>query len=139
MKYFYSSSTNGAYIDSLNERMPSDAVEIPEALYRKLFTATIDGVVGPGEGGLPILIRNTGPTQEETALRRRDSLLSDATIKMGPLQDAVDLGEATADEEARLAAWKRYRMLLNRIQQQAEFPEVIEWPAVPNVLQVLPS
>ncbi len=135
MKYFYSGTTNGAYIDALSPSIPEDAVEISKELYNELFTTTIDGTVGPGADGLPVLIPSVGPTDEELALRRRDRLLSVATTRMAPLQDAVDIGEATTDEDAELTAWKRYRMLLNRIQQQDGFPQNIDWPAVPNELQ----
>ena len=135
MKYFYSSTTNGAYIDALSPSIPEDAVEISKELYSELFTTTIDGTVGPGADGLPVLIPSAGPTEEELALRRRDRLLNVATARMAPLQDAVDIGEATSDEEAELTAWKRYRMLLNRIQQQSGFPNAIEWPAVPSPSQ----
>jgi hypothetical protein len=135
MKYFYSRTTNGAYIDALSPSIPEDAVEISKELYSELFTTTIDGTVGPGADGLPVLIPSAGPTDEELALRRRDKLLNVATARMAPLQDAVDIGESTADEEAELTAWKRYRMLLNRIQQQDGFPQSIDWPAVPNELQ----
>ncbi|EFB3321859.1 tail fiber assembly protein [Escherichia coli] len=34
---------------------------------------------------------------------------------MAPLQDAVDLGIATEEESSLLAAWKKYRVLLNRV------------------------
>ncbi|QWT43017.1 tail fiber assembly protein [Dickeya dadantii] len=42
-------------------------------------------------------------------------LLNDATKEITPLQDAVDLEMATDDEKAPLTAWKKYRVLLNRV------------------------
>lgn len=69
------------------------------------------------------------------ALVERDRLLGDATTRIAPLQDAVDLGDASSDEEAELTAWKRYRVALNRVQQQAGFPRAIEWPVMPNSVQ----
>ncbi|EAN8257196.1 tail fiber assembly protein [Salmonella enterica] len=48
---------------------------------------------------------------EETKKR----LLQLATDKIAPLQDAVDLEEATDEEKARLLAWKKYRVLVNRV------------------------
>lgn len=65
------------------------------------------------------------------ALAARDALLVEATTRIAPLQDAVDLGDASSDEEVGLAAWKRYRVALNRVQQQPDFPKTIEWPISP--------
>lgn len=67
----------------------------------------------------------------EIALNERDALLAQAAIRIAPLQDAVDLGEASAAEEQALIAWKRYRVAVNRIDQQAGFPGQIDWPAPP--------
>ncbi|MCA6999705.1 tail fiber assembly protein [Dickeya solani] len=41
--------------------------------------------------------------------------LNEATKEIAPLQDAVDLEMATDDEKAQLTAWKKYRVLLNRV------------------------
>lgn len=71
----------------------------------------------------------------QMALAERDGLLIDATTRLAPLQDAVDLGDASPGELAELAAWKRYRVALNRVQQQPDFPKAIEWPSVPNMAQ----
>ncbi|ECI7826711.1 tail fiber assembly protein [Salmonella enterica subsp. enterica] len=45
----------------------------------------------------------------------KKQLLQLATDKIAPLQDAVDLDEATDDEKARLLAWKKYRVQVNRM------------------------
>ncbi|MFE2005665.1 tail fiber assembly protein [Pseudomonas guariconensis] len=74
------------------------------------------------------------PTYAEllaVALAERDQFLSIAAIRIAPLQDAVDLGEASAAEEQALVAWKRYRVAVNRIDQQVGFPGQIDWPAPP--------
>lgn len=56
-------------------------------------------------------------------------LVADAAI--APLQDAVDLDEAIDAETALLKQWKRYRVALNRLPEQAGYPETIEWPTPP--------
>ncbi|MFA7943103.1 tail fiber assembly protein [Pseudomonas brenneri] len=66
------------------------------------------------------------------ALMKRDGLLAFATLRIAPLQDAVDIDDATASDIAMLKKWKQYRVALNRIEQQAEFPLNIEWPVVPS-------
>ena len=48
------------------------------------------------------------------------------------LQDAFDLDMATAEEEAALKNWKRYRVLLSRAQSDAKYPDV-KLPAMPGV------
>ncbi|WP_231421466.1 tail fiber assembly protein [Pseudomonas sp. Leaf59] len=68
----------------------------------------------------------------QQALGKRDGMLIDAATRISPLQDAVDLGDASAKEQAELEGWKRYRVALNRIQQQPGFPKTIDWPSVPN-------
>lgn len=57
----------------------------------------------------------------ETAARLREAevtkrrLLQMASGKIAPLQDAVDLGIATDEEKSQLAEWKKYRVLVNRV------------------------
>lgn len=67
----------------------------------------------------------------EHAMARYLELRQMADFKAGPLQDAVDLGEATPEEEAQLVAWKRYRVALNRAPQQPGYPGTIDWPPEP--------
>lgn len=66
------------------------------------------------------------------ALISRDGLLAIATLRIDPLQDAVDIDDATSSDVAMLKKWKQYRVALNRIEQQAEFPLNIEWPVAPS-------
>lgn len=71
---------------------------------------------------------------EKTAMitlltQQKDSLLTFATSKIGPLQDAVDLGIATDAETALLLAWKKYRVLINRI--KPDDASDISWPEQP--------
>lgn len=64
---------------------------------------------------------------------KRDDLLALAGLRIAPLQDAVDLDDATAADIANLKLWKQYRVAVNRISSQAGFPTVIDWPAQPGV------
>ncbi|WP_442109159.1 tail fiber assembly protein [Pseudomonas sp. NUPR-001] len=63
--------------------------------------------------------------QEALTLRR----VADAAI--APLQDAVDLEEATTAEADTLKAWKKYRIALIRVPEQPGYPDTIDWPAPP--------
>lgn len=51
---------------------------------------------------------------------------------MAPLQDAIDIGVSTEAEDALLLAWKRYRVALNRIDQQPGYPIDVAWPERPD-------
>lgn len=77
------------------------------------------------------------PSSEELiaeAKVQRDKLLAIAANRMGPLQDAVDLGRATDAEVALLTQWKGYRVDLNRVEEQESFPVEIHWPLSPDDL-----
>ncbi|EFE1421850.1 TPA: tail fiber assembly protein [Escherichia coli] len=57
-------------------------------------------------------------------------LLKQAHTAIATLQDAVVLGMASQEETLLLTAWKKYRVLLNRIQVE-DAPEIV-WPEVPG-------
>ncbi|MEW5621396.1 tail fiber assembly protein [Pseudomonas putida] len=54
-----------------------------------------------------------------------------ADAAIAPLQDAVELEEATEAEAALLVEWKRYRIALSRLPEQEGYPTEIDWPAPP--------
>ncbi|WP_082420951.1 MULTISPECIES: tail fiber assembly protein [unclassified Pseudomonas] len=64
--------------------------------------------------------------QAEVTRRR---IIADSA--MAPLQDAVELDDATEAEAALLKEWKRYRIALNRLPELAGYPHAIDWPAPP--------
>ena len=63
------------------------------------------------------------------ALQLKSSLISEASQQISILQDAVDLDMATDEEKATLLVWKKYRVLLNRVDPNLA-PD-IDWPAHP--------
>ncbi|MFP2363125.1 tail fiber assembly protein [Enterobacter ludwigii] len=58
--------------------------------------------------------------------RIKSKLISEATLFIAPLQDAVDLSMATTEETDALLQWKKYRVLLNRVD-----PNAPDWPPKP--------
>jgi major membrane immunogen (membrane-anchored lipoprotein) len=72
-------------------------------------------------------------TQKELSISRniatKDALMAYATLIRDTLQDAVDIGGATDQEAAALPLWKKYRVLLNRVDANTE--EDIDWPVQP--------
>ncbi|EDA5124871.1 tail fiber assembly protein, partial [Salmonella enterica] len=53
--------------------------------------------------------------QLRQAEETKNRLLQIASEKIAPLQDAVDLDEATDKEKASLLAWRKYRVQVNRV------------------------
>lgn len=83
------------------------------------WTFLVDGEALPGP--YPVTLEPTDditpppyvPTGSEL-LAMRNALLGSAAVQIAPLQDAVDLGVATANEKALLLAWKQYRVDISR-------------------------
>lgn len=66
----------------------------------------------------------------QQAKNKKSLLMQQASDCMAPLQDAVDLDMATEEEREQLLAWKKYRVLLNRVDTSTA-PD-IEWPVSPK-------
>lgn len=64
------------------------------------------------------------------AEQKKQMLLSEAAEAIAPLQDAVDLDMATDEEIALLKEWKKYRVLLNRV--DTSLAPDINFPAKPE-------
>lgn len=63
------------------------------------------------------------------AQSKKNQLMRVANSRIAPLQDAVDLGIASNEETQALLDWKKYRVLLNRIDTSTA-PD-IEWTEQP--------
>ncbi|EGX8053145.1 tail fiber assembly protein [Salmonella enterica subsp. enterica serovar Infantis] len=68
--------------------------------------------------------------QLRQAEETKNRLLQIASEKIAPLQDAVDLDIATDDEKAQLDEWKKYRVLVNRV--DISTAPKIDWPKKPE-------
>lgn len=74
------------------------------------------------------------PTPEQmlqAASIKRDELLAIAALRIAPLQDAIDLGASTNSDEVRLTLWKKYRVAVNRVAEQPDYPCEVTWPTPP--------
>ncbi|ELF2654837.1 TPA: tail fiber assembly protein [Escherichia coli] len=65
------------------------------------------------------------------AEQKKAALMATAQVSIAPLQDAIDIGIATEEENAQLLAWKNYRVLLNRVDTSAA--PSLKWPDKPEV------
>lgn len=59
----------------------------------------------------------------------KTALLRQANDVIATIQDAVDLDMATEDEKTLLVTWKKYRVMLNRVQPE-NAPDIV-WPEIP--------
>ena len=116
---------------------PTQGVEVGEDVFNKYAgQAPIGKQRGADDKGYPTWVAIPPPppptkaqcvTQAE---QQKAQGLEAAAKALAPLQDAEDLGMATAEEKAALIAWKTYRVQLNRITPQ-DAPD-IEWPHTPD-------
>lgn len=65
------------------------------------------------------------------ATAQKKQLLSEATMQIDYLQDAIDAEIATDNEKTLFAEWKKFRVLLNRIDVN-QAPN-IDWPNKPGL------
>ncbi|QHB32332.1 tail fiber assembly protein [Yersinia canariae] len=110
---------------------PDDVVEVNERVFQEFITAPADKERKSGVDGLPCWVDVQPPSEIELIAQaeyKKTDLMSQASSAMALLQDAVDLKMATVDEVTALQSWKKYRVMLNRVDIDAA-PE-IDWPVV---------
>lgn len=139
MSYFFSPEKNAFYDSELksaydaNNSWPEDAIEVSDDTFQTYISAAPEGKVRGSIEGEPGWVDIPPLTSEENvtaAANKKNILLSDASAIIAPLQDAVDLEMATDSEKESLAIWKKYRVLLNRV-DTSNAPE-IDWPTLPS-------
>lgn len=123
----------------LNERdlypntFPDTGVEVDEATKEQYSGAAPEGKrLGADKKGKPAWIDIPPPPKEQLIAKaeaKKQALIAEAATAIAPLQDAVDLDMATPEEEALLKEWKKYRVLLNRVDISTA-PD-ITWPVKP--------
>lgn len=114
-----------------NDNWPADAVAVT-ADVRTQFNTPPEGKVLGAADGMPVWVDVPPPTAEQLiaqAEQQKTALRQSADAEIAWRQDAVDAGIATAEETAALADWKKYRVLLMRINTAT--PD-IEWPSPPD-------
>lgn len=73
------------------------------------------------------------PPTAEQVLVERGARMAQATVEIAPLQDLVDMGEATEEDEDKLLEWKQYRAAVGKVQTQTGFPASVVWPDQPTI------
>lgn len=131
MTIYYSPSTNGLYPDGelYGNTLPQDVVTLSASDYKILIEGQSAGkVITPNGSELPYL-SDPEINYLELAKKKMAEYRARADAEIAPLQDAVDLLQATETEKSTLLAWKSYRLALYRI--DISDPENVVWPAAP--------
>lgn len=71
----------------------------------------------------------------QQAQMQRQVLMGEASQEIAVLVDALDpsiISDPSDDDQAKLIAWKTYRVELSKIDQQPNYPDSINWPAKPQ-------
>ncbi|WP_340619349.1 tail fiber assembly protein [Xenorhabdus siamensis] len=112
---------------------PDDAKVVGEDVFLE-FSRSNDGKVRvANKKGLPEWADIPPPSHEQLiaqAESKKQTRIAEATTKIAPLQDAVDLEMQTEEEVTKLRIWKKYRVLLNRVDCSTA-PD-IAWPEPPK-------
>ena len=131
---FYSKQTGGFYTREIHgDNIPVDAVEITPEQHAALLQGQSEGKrITADENGYPVLQDPPQPTADQladTARAERDRLIESFRWRIERHSDELALGiEPTEPLEPLL----QYVQALRDVPQQEGFPEVVEWPEVPN-------
>lgn len=131
MKIFYSAEHNGFFSDAIAYNpTPVDLVEVSQEMHEEFMLGRDGKIMQPGADGLPSwadIPPLTAEQQLAIAERKKSTLRTIADDEIAWRQDAVDAGIATEKETAALIEWKKYRVLLMRVNTAKPV-----WPTPPG-------
>lgn len=107
-----------------------DAIDVSDDVYARFQSPPLGKIRSTDSEGMPCWIDVPDPTHDELlamAEQRKLRHISEANLFIAPLQYAVDLEIVTTQEVEKLNDWKKYRILLNRIDTSTA-PNII-WPS----------
>ncbi|HGH3381611.1 TPA: tail fiber assembly protein [Klebsiella quasipneumoniae] len=133
---YYSASENAFYAPELKSiylaanSWPADAAPVDNAVFIEFSNEPPAGKYRvSGDNGLPSWADIPPPTDDEIKALgevQKAQLRAEADAEIAWRQDAVDADIATDDESAALSEWKKYRVLLMRVDTANP-----EWPTPP--------
>lgn len=127
--YYFNPENFGFYTEN-----SKGMIKISDKEYWSLINGQSQGnAIVLGEDGRPQLqaVEKTDEEILSEAMSRRDSQLGLASLRIGPLQYAVELGIATETDIENLNLWKQYSIDINRVSEQPKYPHTITWPTPP--------
>lgn len=114
---YYNSGVNGFFDSNINE-IPKNSIEIPPEYHAELLTKQSRGmIVQPNELGYPIAVE-LAMTSDDIITKNKSiqqKLLVDANQNISILQDATELDMLEPGDADLLRKWKKYRVLLMRV------------------------
>lgn len=135
--YNYSAAENKFYptfLRSEYERSgswPADCIDIDDSVFKEFTGKQPNNQMRiPGDNGLPYWGDIPEPAQEDitaTAETKKSELKAIADSEIEWRKDAVDVGIATEEEADELAEWKKFRVLLMRVDTAKP-----DWPPLPK-------
>lgn len=140
VNFIFSPSENAFYPNSLMANYvaagswPKDGIDVDDAVFYE-FTGEPPAhkIRAVDDDGCPVW-SDIPPVTHEMAVaaaeEKKSMLILGASESITPLQDAVELGMATDAEKSRFDAWRKYRVLLTRVDTSLA-PDV-NWPDVPE-------
>lgn len=133
-QYYYSYSAKGFFWLSADELkgndIPADLIPASEEEHAALFLGQERGKYINHTPDGPVLVDQPDYSPEELiaqAESKKSRLMQTANDAIAPLQDAVDLSIATEVETAALTEWKKYRVMLMRVDTTKPV-----WPTPPG-------
>ncbi|MFQ1042826.1 tail fiber assembly protein [Gilliamella sp. CG16] len=133
MTIFFNSITNGFYDSNISE-IPENSIEITAEHHKNLLELQSAGyAIRTDEHGNPIATKPVLTPEEITAKNKleKQKLLETANKKIEILQDIIDLNMCEGGEADQLKLWKRYRVLLTRVDVNSADVDV-DFPLPPN-------
>ncbi|HCR0339207.1 tail fiber assembly protein [Enterobacter cloacae complex sp. IR53043] len=129
---YFSKSSNGFFMDSINENMPADIVEISADLYNTLMAGQQNGgkVIESDDEGYPILV---SPEVDHIAQaeNQRAQLLATADNVTADWRVELMLGDISDEDKSKLSAWMEFKKEVKAVDTSTA-PDVI-WPTQPEV------
>lgn len=128
--FSYSAAMNCFYPSNWIGEKPDDLIPVSDEVVKTYSSISPSGMArGAGEDGLPSWVDDPNEFTTKNAELMKSALMNAASAVMSPLQYAVDIGIATDEEKAMLLTWKKYCVLLMRIDTSKKTK--ISWPDKP--------
>ncbi|CDG20707.1 putative tail fiber assembly protein [Xenorhabdus poinarii G6] len=140
--YLFSRSTRSFYPVALLAdyqaagTLPDDVIPVADEVFSEFSQSVAGKRRGVNANGMPCWVDIPPPPpptpeqlQQQAEYQKRQ-LLRTAAENIDICQDAVDLGMATNTEKSALTTWRKYRVLLSRV-DCATAPD-IQWPEQPK-------
>lgn len=128
---YFSKSSNGFFLDSINDNMPADIVEISADFYNALMAGQQNGgkVIESDDDGYPILV-SPEVNHIAQAENQRAQLLATADDVTADWRVELMLGDISDEDKAKLSVWMEYKRKVKEVDTSLA-PE-IDWPEPPE-------